>query len=267
MKSIPAFKHSLLAAVLVAASGIAGAADGIVSSAGITNIQFGVLDLTPADGNTPTFSVGRYYNNFAYALNEYSQIASPVRDYQFVQGLSAETISGTTGQSHVTLQTDGAVGGMRVDSTYLTDLAKDGVSTAAIGSSVYVTVSAHSALTVSGTAFSSLQWQVGSGVDGYGATDVSVGFWTGWDSGTVVEMRHGFGAWDHNNEQWSENFWLAYANETDSDVTLSLDFAVSTEGRIFSDVSPIPEPSTYAMLGAGLLLVGAAARRKARTAR
>ena len=266
MTLTPALKHILLAAVFATASGIAGAANGVVSNAGITNIALGVLDLTPADGNTATFSVSAYYNNFGYALNEYSQIASPVLDYKYWQGVSAESMSGTTGQSQVNVQTDGTLGGMRVDSTYLTDLAKDGVSTARVGSTAYVTVSAHSALTVSGTAFSSLQWQVGTGVDGYGATNVSVGFGTGSGTDTVVEMRHGFGAWDHRNEQWSENFWLAYANQTDSDVTLYLDFNVYTEGRVYSDVSPIPEPSTYAMLAAGLVLVGAAARRKTRTA-
>ncbi|NRR33859.1 PEP-CTERM sorting domain-containing protein [Oxalobacteraceae bacterium] len=62
-----------------------------------------------------------------------------------------------------------------------------------------------------------------------------------------------------NGGSYSENFNLFYANDSDVAVELAISFAAHAGA---DTVTPVPEPSTYAMLGMGLLMVGALARRR-----
>ena len=54
-------------------------------------------------------------------------------------------------------------------------------------------------------------------------------------------------------------FWFAMANPYDTAMTVNM---VVTINASVAQTSLVPEPSTYAMLGLGLLTVGAFARRR-----
>lgn len=72
-------------------------------------------------------------------------------------------------------------------------------------------------------------------------------------SGTIDTDNYGYTvggdfSWDHWGQGSSDEWWVhAFTSQTVETVTL---------------ISSVPEPATYAMFGAGMLLLGAAARRR-----
>ena len=77
--------------------------------------------------------------------------------------------------------------------------------------------------------------------------------------GTVTAFQHFVETTpDSGGESWSENFHLMFANPTDNDAKVLVDTYVAASGTI---ISSIPEPPAYAMLAAGLVLMGALRRK------
>jgi len=56
-----------------------------------------------------------------------------------------------------------------------------------------------------------------------------------------------------------ENFWLGFSNTTDSEIYVDVSFAFAAQTAV--GTIPVPEPFTYSMLGADLLLLGNVKRR------
>ncbi|MCE3604518.1 PEP-CTERM sorting domain-containing protein [Massilia sp. P8910] len=84
------------------------------------------------------------------------------------------------------------------------------------------------------------------------------------DYSASIEMAGNFG-----NESKSGQFDLVYTNNSNWTETIHY-FASNLDdvsmGSIEPGIPPVPEPDTYAMLGMGLLVLGAAARRRQRRA-
>ncbi|MCE3604519.1 PEP-CTERM sorting domain-containing protein [Massilia sp. P8910] len=71
------------------------------------------------------------------------------------------------------------------------------------------------------------------------------------------------------NESESGHFDLVYTNDRPWAETIRYDAFISESvsmGQISHEIPPVPEPVTYAMLGMGLLVLGATARRRQRRA-
>ncbi|QBQ39406.1 PEP-CTERM sorting domain-containing protein [Pseudoduganella plicata] len=68
-----------------------------------------------------------------------------------------------------------------------------------------------------------------------------------------------FSPTDGGTASLDQTFALEMVNEGDYDMYAYLEHGAYTEGHI---TSPVPEPSTWLMLGAGLALTGAIARRR-----
>ncbi|NVD99696.1 PEP-CTERM sorting domain-containing protein [Massilia sp. BJB1822] len=128
--------------------------------------------------------------------------------------------------------------------------------TAGYKQTIALTLKAHSLLTVNGTAHQSL------------ANSYPPGIHT--PSGQFSASLSGVGPGSSQSDfimiidqPWrdfsrSQDFQLAYANLSDHDITVNLSLAGNVSAH------PVPEPATYAMLGAGLALLGLTARRRPR---
>ena len=91
-----------------------------------------------------------------------------------------------------------------------------------------------------------------------------------WTQGKITAIfRDGFdtslvglGMYDNYSSQWS--FGTAYTEFSVTGGNHLVNFGQDREGEIDAVYAPIPEPSTYALLLAGLGVVGYSARRRAR---
>jgi hypothetical protein len=100
---------------------------------------------------------------------------------------------------------------------------------------------------------------IGGSVNGtYQSDEQEQGLWTYFyvnDDNTVSGL----------SESWSGTLTVSFYNDSDTATEVRLQSFAATEGQsaIWDGVTPVPEPSTYAMLLGGLALVGFARRRKA----
>lgn len=93
-----------------------------------------------------------------------------------------------------------------------------------------------------------------------GLADVSVEFIDQQDGGPVGQYVSYYNALDTfatGAKSVQDNFTLTFTNASASELYGRMMLSVSASGQ----VSPVPEPSTWLMLGAGLALVAGAARR------
>jgi hypothetical protein len=247
------------ATLLFAAS--AGAAVRTTASAALTNVQFSVTDLTPDDGIAAGFQFGPRdttvkasltMGQFSDGLWSTPYFPVPVNaQARFFDYNAQATTSGALGSLSSAID----VGAMRWQGDNAQAEATQRVS---------VLLKAHSAFTVSGRAEAALwtadpDYPVLPGYAGAGATLLYTSVDKPWlSAGGNVQLAAG-----QSQANYDEWFSLTATNDFDYDIELTLSLSASTV--VNYDVSAVPEPGTWAMLGAGLLVL-AGRRRFGRSA-
>lgn len=237
----------------------AAAAPSANTGASITNLVVGVIDLTPADGVAAWYQSNLTYNYARATVGSYAGGQNVAQIVTTPEPVNASLNYGTTSSSgHADV-----LGGLYAQSINSTALGPDAYVYGGAVQQSEITISAHSMLTVSGLAstwanksadagrlFEANSWAIVDLYDGNGHTGGS-----GYHSASRFSQ---VGTVDPN--QIDKPFWLAFANLGDTAITVNL--VMEAHGASTAFAAPIPEPSTYAMLTAGLLLTGVAARRR-----
>jgi len=245
--------------VLFAAS--AGAAVRTTASAALTNVQFSVTDLTPDDGIAAGYQFGprdttvkasmtiaEFYDGFEAAPYFPVPVNAQAR---FSDYTAHANTSGALGSLSSSID----VGAMRWQGDNAQAEASQWIS---------ILLKAHSAFTVSGYAEAALwtenpDYPVLPGVAGAGATLSYVSVDKPWlRGGGNVQLQAG-----QSQANYGESFSLTATNDFDYDIELRLSLGASTSA--YYDIAAVPEPGTWAMLGAGLLVL-AGRRRFGRSA-
>jgi len=248
MKYAAVAAHTALGLLLCATAPFAAAS--VSAGISMSNVQFKVTDLTPNDGQA-----GGIAN-----VEQYSWISSTTegpRDSQFYRNIRPATSSSTSPVSVTMAASTGVAGEVRSTSEVH---GTEFVYSSAVQDS-YFSLLPHTSITVS--------WHT----DGFVQTDAALADGhAGADALMYFYRRNTFDYLQYastlitssdypNGTTYSRDFRISYANNTDTAMPIQWRSEVSSDGRA---MLPVPEPESYAMLGAGLALIGLVARRRQR---
>lgn len=241
---------SVLLAAGLALSGTTAQAAGVAFQARLSDLSFGVIDLTPGDGIDAGFTYSLASSSYIVELtgpNGFRELT-----YDQTSGLADVNYSYALSSSNIALQASASE--IRLDGTLQ---SSNGRIRADAERNYSFTLTAHSVLTFSGSLYQRLEAFPEERENRPASTSVSVEFSSpdikeegSWYQGLSVPGYAGVNAQD---------FWLAYANPTDETITVNMQLQAYGGAH----VNAVPEPSTYAMLASGLLPILAAARRRA----
>lgn len=260
---LPSYLAAALAASLALLSQGSAMAAG-TATASISNVQFGVLDLTPGDGVAAGYSIDdfstRLYANLRSWTEDESEMIWP-------NPYMPASVGYERGSSHAWSSSGGAIGELASDAAAHPNLD---IGTRLITSSlqeISVTLRPHSLLMVSGHFSVLAERAPGGGMDFSASGQTRADLETDgnrYSAGRYFSVYPG----EDTSDGWEQDFALTYGNNSNHDIELSLSFYThanaDTQRAPFavSPVSAVPEPGTWAMLGTGLALVGFAARRR-----
>ncbi|GGY53753.1 PEP-CTERM sorting domain-containing protein [Pseudoduganella albidiflava] len=248
-------QYAACAAVALAAAVPAQAASVLQSSTAFSNVQLDVRDLTPDDG---------VQANYAILPTSYTSLTSLATDGQMPHqdgtavGLGqAGSASLTVGQASTWVRTDGTLGSLETFASF--PGPTEGGHLYSTGNQYFrVMLDAHSELWLTGDYAISVERQG----DELGTQSGGASIWAQlFADGKFVDEQASLTVLQGEaGGQRSGHFNLGFAN--DSDVATTVYLSMNSSTSIFGNppLPPVPEPQTYAMFGAGLLLL--AARRK-----
>jgi hypothetical protein len=247
-------KMAVLISAALAITASTSAYAQIDNSAFITNYGYKLIDLDLNDGITPTFTVT--------AANSHG-IADPCLCGVLVGNSYSTTnplyVSTGSGYGDTRVNTGGNSSGY-----FLYAQASTGSFSTRTETVLNFSLSANTKLVFFGT--SSAAWGRGAADTGSNLVGNSVTLSSGTTPGsltTVDSYSHiltsaPLAPWGSYYAAYNENFNVAYSNTGSSNFAGTLDILVQSNATITS----VPEPTTYAMLMAGLLVAGVAARRR-----
>jgi len=237
----------------------------------IDNVTLGVIDLTPGDGSgaSYTFNYGDSrlltYSNTLNNGGSYTQLA--VFPAPFSAGQAV--LPASAGPGTATASTTGAVGNVAATAAADMSLGVGNYVGAEGYQQVGLTLAPHTLLTVSGDLFTQARRTLAAGenyaVFSWASVDISDAEGT---TSTTLNRESAL-RWDDpyaTEAAREERFLLAFANPGDYELFVTLSFLAYTDITVTpvdagGGVAPVPEPETWATLLAGLLLIGALARR------
>lgn len=250
-------RHQAMALAAILCAG-AGAAHADNLAFGTSGINFHVVDLTPDDGATAGFAVTDTWSELDASLIRPQGYRSHETEVLGLRNFTAET---TIYGAHAGIGVSTVLGDSTV--TYSEPALTYTFASVRGLQEITLTVKANSQLVVDGNTFTQLSgWNAANEFEGGVSLTLRPG-----PSGTYedpfselvrpIDYSAGVDA--------MQPFQLTYANSTAEDATIRLQirdyFYYSVDGAV---LAPVPEPATYGLLCAGLLVIGAAARRRAR---
>lgn len=247
---------ALAGTLLFAASqGAAALPRGLDYEARFANVALSVLDLTPGDGAAAGYSITggntwlRTWYGFETAPGGESAFA--VLGQATTASIGFETVAAA-------VSTGTGIGELGFTASTRQDLGFSFLYSK-VTQVIDITIDPHSMVTLSGDALQRFavlgtppEW-----TDDYGAFAVSV------RSGAQNTY------WESYRGEPARPFWLDFANAGDTAITAQIRFDLTKSVVYYAPpypVAAVSEPDTYALLGAGLALVGFAARRQCRAA-
>ena len=261
--------HKLLRTILPVLAACASLAAGpaFAGASGATslgNVTLGVIDLTPQDGADAGYTI----DSFDTRLMVYTDTSNTGGGFYPTTVTPPPYTAGNAQMAHSSATagatTTGDVGDVAAHVTTGTALGLDNMVSADSQQWIWLTLAPHTLLTVSGDVLTDATRSLDAG-EGY-----SVFSWASIDI-TDSEMhtfsylsRESALIWgeDTSAASSSEFFTLAFANPGATAMAVSVNFLAYTDITVTAAV--VPEPTTYAVLLAGLLLTGSAARRAGR---
>ncbi|WUR11925.1 PEP-CTERM sorting domain-containing protein [[Empedobacter] haloabium] len=226
-------------------------ADGNAASR-LSNVQFSTLDLTPDDGAAAGYEIVAIANSQVFA--SYSQRGNPGEQNFFLEPYQPGVARVDYGPSFGEGSTSGAIGALDTRARGTAELDTFGHAGAHSIQRVLLTLRPNTVLIVGGhvdtlaTAhFDQMRYDAVSRVD-VGLIDAA---------GRRVDMAQiSYTSVDGGIDELHDDFALRYENSSANDLAVTLD--LHAQAAVFA----IPEPASWAMLSAGLLLLGAAGKRR-----
>lgn len=248
-------QYAACATVALAAAVPAQAASVLQSSTVFSNVQLDVRDLTPDDG---------VQANYAIVPTSYTSLASfatagqaAYQDGTAVGLGQAGSASLTVGQASTWVRTDGTLGSLETFASF-PGPTEDGHLYSSGIQYFRVVLDAHSELSLTGDYAMSIERQGDDLGTQSGSASMLAELFA--DGKSVNERMFLTVPQGEAGDQRSGHFSLGFANDSDVATTVYLYMTSSTSTFGNPALPAIPEPQTYAMFGAGLLLL--AARRK-----
>jgi hypothetical protein len=223
-------------------------ASAVTASTAISNFGYRLVDLDATDGITPTITFGWTFSetfldtcrcgggegeavNFSFDFPSTIAARSEMYNVKGLASISSSEYASQLGSIHVS------------NSVSRSDTTSD------------FTLSANTKLIIYGISNGSM-----TGYQGETGT-MGISTYVGISESGVVKASHSnsyYGATAPGGSLYSESFEIEYSNLSAADAQGTLDIGSGASLTI----SAVPEPSTYAMLMAGLLVAGMAARRR-----
>ena len=246
----------LLAACASLAAGPALANAG--GSASTSNVTLGVIDLTPQDGAGAGYTI----DSFDSRLIVYTDTRNTGGSFDPLTLRPAPYTAGNALVAYNSAIADAATGAapgvVTASAGTGTALGLDNMVSAESEQRLWLTLAPHTLLTVAGNVLTEATRSLGAG-EGYRVFSWASIDITDRDMITSSTLsRESALIWGEHTSaaRNDEYFTLAFANPGDADLAVSLNFLAYTDVT----VAAVPEPASYAMLLAGLLLIGGAVR-------
>ncbi|AKU23726.1 PEP-CTERM sorting domain-containing protein [Massilia sp. MB5] len=255
-----AFAAVLVATATLALSSSASAAQSTTAQASLSNLKLGVIDLTPNDGVAAGYQLGSRDTQVAVFSQwlENGQPAGAANRQQFEFPVPVN-FNVQHGGLKAQAQLNGSLGNLKSVVTGTPELGWNGHYVAGDASqTVRVLLKAHTALSISGDYSALLSTQNPGYFNLPGQTQLGVSF-NSLSMPGLINERFSKGwtlAPGSAGESASGGFSLLASNNTDDDIEASLGFYVGSSVSL----APVPEPTTWLMLGAGMLVL--AGRRR-----
>lgn len=251
----PTVYTRLLGAALLALS-TSGAMAGTLSLAShLDNVKVGVIDLTPNDGVAASFSVTSMTTSYSQYLYRSPGEAGEGQSWSESRTDSAPfTFTHSREWGGVTGSSTGQVGGLSIAAGVDDVSGFSADASSRVQQTVALNLAPHTIMTFSGT-FARQSDLTGARPSTFARINEIVTLRA--SDRTESTFRNDFEALDGG--PLNSPFWFAMANPYDTAMTVNM---VVTINASVAQTSLVPEPSTYAMLGLGLLTVGAFARRR-----
>ncbi|OEZ55675.1 PEP-CTERM sorting domain-containing protein [Duganella sp. HH105] len=226
------------------------AAGSVSTGVAITNVQFKVGDI---DGYPGQINLGKQRT----WMSAGSELAS-LHDTQSYDDLRAATASVSSSTAKNWTTHSGVAGEIQA---YSEASGRDQGGTSSIQEQ-YFALTPHSSISISGHISGFVESSAGM-PDASADSHVRIYLLNGDDELAGVEMDIGLSYLSPYSATYSKDFILTYENHTDFGMSMLWSSVAHTyASNKWYPTNPVPEPESYAMMAAGLVLLGVVARRR-----